>query len=164
MLMKRSVVLLLILTSALIGVRTAFAQTKEQAKDFSLPMADGNIIKLSKLKGKVVIVNFWATWCGPCVREIPDFVELYKQYKDKGLEIVGISIDQKGWAVIQPFVKKHGIEYPIVLATPQFAGEYGNIQAIPTTYIVDKNGYVVEQLLGSRSKSMLEAKLKPLLN
>ncbi|MBI3586999.1 MAG: TlpA family protein disulfide reductase [Ignavibacteriales bacterium] len=162
--MKRSAVLLLMFTYALIGAGTSFAQTKEHAKNFSLPRADGSIIELNKLKGKVVIVNFWATWCGPCVREIPDFVELYKQYKDKGLEIVGISIDQGGWAVVQPFIKKHGIQYPIVLATPQFAGEYGNIQAIPTTYIVDKNGYVVEQLLGSRSKSMLEAKLKPLFN
>lgn len=161
--MKRSVVLLLFFTCTFIGAGTSFAQTKERAKNFSLPMADGTIIELNKLKGKVIMVNFWATWCGPCVKEIPDFVELYNQYKDKGLEIVGISIDQKGWAVVQPFIKKHRIEYPIVLATPQFAGDYDNINAIPTTYIVNKNGYIVERLLGSRSKSMLEAKIKPLL-
>ncbi|MBI3787114.1 MAG: TlpA family protein disulfide reductase [Ignavibacteriales bacterium] len=95
---------------------------------------------------------------------MPDLIELYKQYKGKGLEIIGISIDQKGWSAVQPFVKKSGIDYPIVLATPQFAGEYGDINVIPTTYIVDKNGRVIERFIGARDKSAFEAKIKPLLN
>lgn len=162
--MKRFTLFILLFVFGIAGINAVFAQTKKQAKNFSLPMADGTKIELKKLKGKVVIVNFWATWCGPCVREIPDLMELYNQYKDKGLEIVGISIDQKGWAVVQPFVKKNGMEYPVVLATPQFAGEYGDINVIPTTYIVDKNGNVVERFIGARDKFSFEAKIKPLLN
>ena len=157
--MKRIIVLF---TALLIFTLAAQAQT-QQAPNFTLKTFDGKSVTLSKLKGKVVLVNFWATWCPPCRAEIPDFIEAYKTYKSKGLEIVGIALDQDGWEQVQPFIKEHGMNYPVVLGTQEVVEQYGGIEAIPTTFIIDKKGTVVDRTIGMLRQSVLEAKLKPLL-
>jgi peroxiredoxin len=135
----------------------------QKAPNFSLKTANGKTIELSKLKGKVVVVNFWATWCPPCRAEIPGFVDLYKKYKSKGVEIVGISLDQEGWDAVNPFLQKNNINYPIVVGNEELSNSYGSIEAIPTTFIIDKKGYIAEHHVGYFEKEKLEKALKSLL-
>lgn len=146
-----------------LGTNTVVAQTRSVAPDFTLKTADGKAITLSKLKGKVVLINFWATWCGPCRAEIPGFLEVYKKYRTRNFEIIGISLDNSGWKVVNPFVEKYKIDYPIVLGDDSLVKAYGNFNAIPTTFLVDKKGNIVEEHVGYLSKEDLEKKLKPLL-
>jgi peroxiredoxin len=147
-----------------IGVpATAFAQTGQKAPDFSLKTVDNKDVTLSELKGKVVLINFWATWCGPCVREIPDFLEVYDDYKEKGFEIIGVSLDRGGWKTVTPFVEKMKMTYPVVMGNGEVVKDYGNFNAIPTSFFVDKNGIVVDQHTGTMTKADLVAKLKKLL-
>jgi thiol-disulfide isomerase/thioredoxin len=108
-------------------------------------------------------VNFWATWCPPCRAEIPDFIKVYDTYKSKGLEIVGISLDDDGWSVVKPFVEKNKINYPIVLGDAEVAQQYGGIQGIPTTFFVNKDGNIVDHQVGMLTKAILEQKIKSLL-
>ena len=124
---------------------------------------DGKKIKLSKLKGKVVVINFWATWCPPCRAEIPDFIKVYKTYKSKGLIIIGIALDEDGWSQVKPFVDKNKISYSIVLGTAEVVQQYGGINGIPTTFIVDKKGNVIDNQVGMLTKEILEQKIKLLL-
>lgn len=152
---------LLILTFWL--VRTPLADaTGKKAPDWSLKGMDGKAINFSDFSGKVVIVNLWATWCPPCRREIPDFIELQKEYKEQGLVIIGISLDQSE-APVKPFVEKNSINYPVVMGNSEVAQLYGNIRSIPTTFIVDSDGNIVESFFGLRSKEIFEESIKPLL-
>jgi thiol-disulfide isomerase/thioredoxin len=139
------------------------SHAKKKAEDFSLKTASGSTIQLSKLRGKVVLVNFWATWCGPCRAEIPDFSEVYKKYRAKGFEIIGISLDQDGWNSVSSFVKKYGIPYPVVLGDGKVVDQYGGFEFIPTSFLVDQQGNIVDQHTGAWSKAVLEKKLKGLL-
>ncbi len=133
------------------------------APDWQLKDLDGKAVKLSDFKGKVVILNFWATWCPPCRREIPDFVALQKQYADKGLVIVGVWMDEGGAEVVKPFVKKMGINYPVIMGDQKTAAAYGGIQVVPTTFIIDKTGKIAAQHEGGADRATFEAEIKPLL-
>ncbi len=141
----------------------ATAQKGQKAPDFTLKDQNGKTLQLSKLNGKVVLVNFWATWCAPCRAEMPGFVEVYEQYKSKGFEIVGISLDDEGWDVVKPFLQRYKINFPVVIDDGKLASAYGNIQAIPTSFLVDKNGTIVDVHVGLLRKEALEAKVKGLL-
>lgn len=153
----------LLRTLATVALTAVVAQGQGKAPNFNLEAADGSVVELSRLKGKVVVVNFWATWCGPCRSEIPGFLEVYKQYKSKGLEIVGVSLDRGGWDEVKPFVKKYKINYPVVVGDNDIVEAYGGIEAIPTTFFVDKKGNVVKRHLGYLDKSAFEKLIKGLL-
>jgi len=145
--MKKYVVFLV---SSLVVFLLISCKSKELtiAPDFTLQDINGNEVTLSDFKGKVVILNFWATWCPPCRKEIPVFIELYKKYKDEGLVIIGISLDREGKKVLIPFVKKFGINYPVLIGTQKVVDAYGGIRGIPTTFIIDKKGKIRKKHIG----------------
>jgi cytochrome c biogenesis protein CcmG/thiol:disulfide interchange protein DsbE len=135
----------------------------DMAPDFTLTSVDGNDIRLSDYRGKVVIIDFWATWCPPCKAEIPGFVELYKQYADDGLEIIGISLDRGDLSVVSNFVKNFNVNYPIVYYRDEVIMNYGGIQSIPTTFVVDREGKIVERLVGYKPKEFFDSLIQSLL-
>jgi len=113
---------------------------RKPAPDFTLKDGDGNPFKLSDLRGKVVVVNFWATWCGPCALEIPWFIEFEQEFKSRGLEIVGVSMDEDGWKAIKPYVASHKMNYRVVLGDDSVGQLYGGVDSLPTTFIIDRQG------------------------
>jgi len=136
-----------------------------KAPDFTLKDLNGNDVKLSDYDGKLVFVNFWATWCPPCRAEIPGFIKMYDQYKDQGLEILGISTDREGKSVVQPFVDKNKVNYPILLFNMDVINAYGGITGIPTTFIVNQKGEIVNKFVGFPGDAAFEKEIeKWLLN
>jgi len=133
------------------------------APDFALKDLNGGICRLAELRGKIVVLNFFATWCAPCRQEIPNFVRLYERFRDKGLEIIGVSLDQEGEAVLRPFVKHYGITYPIVLGTRKVVLDYGGIKGIPTTLLIDHNGTITNYFVGLRPGYVIEESVRKLL-
>ncbi len=142
-------------------------QGQVDAPDFTLPTTDGKTIKLSSLKGKVVILDFWATWCPPCRKGIPELVEFKKKYGNKGVEIIGISVDTDGGrdtkSDVVPFVKEYKINYPVAYFTQAVTQMYGGIESIPTMFIIDKQGKIAGRFVGALTKEELEIKVKKLL-
>lgn len=134
----------------------------KMAPDFALTSTDGKTIKLSDFRGKVVVVDFWATWCPPCKAEIPDFIKLYSQYKDDGFQMLGISLDQGGLSDVKPFMKDYGINYPIVMGDNQVVAAYGGIRGIPTTFVIDKEGKIKASFEGYRPASVFEKLIQQL--
>ena len=116
------------------------------APDFTLKDMKGNEHRLSDYRGKVVIVDFWATWCPPCVLEIPHFVKFYNKYKEKGLVILGVSLDTD-LKRLENFVEDKKMEYPVLVNAQQVSVTYA-VQAIPTAYIIDKDGKIREKFMG----------------
>ncbi len=133
------------------------------APDFVLKDLDGNMVQLSKFRGKVVIIDFWATWCGPCRMEIPHFIELQNEYGEDNLVILGVSLDQGDLSVVGKFAESYGINYRILYYTQQVIAAYGGIQSIPTTFIVDRQGKVRERAIGYRDKAFFKSRIDKLL-
>lgn len=110
-----------------------------QPADFALPDLSGKTVRLSDYRGKVVLLNFWATWCGYCVREMPWFIEYADQFRSRGFEVIGVALDEEGWDVVRPFVEKMGVNYPVVVSGWDLAFQY-NALALPTTWLIDRDG------------------------
>ena len=124
---------------------------KYQAPDFTLKNLDGKDVKISDFKGKIVFINFWATWCGPCRHEIPAFVELQSEYAED-LVILGISLDQGDLSVVPKFAEEYKINYEVLYGSAQVVAAYGGIRSIPTTFVVDKEGYLRDGRVGFPGK------------
>jgi len=133
------------------------------APEFSLKDLSGSEIKLTDFRNRVVLINFWATWCPPCREEMPDFISLYEQYKDRGLEIVGISMDWGPERVLPGFIKENNINYRILLGSEEVYSLYGGVNVIPTTFLLDKEGNIRKKYLGYSGKEILENDIKELL-
>jgi thiol-disulfide isomerase/thioredoxin len=136
----------------------------DRAPNFTLFDLSKDKVVLKSLKGKVVVLDFWATWCYPCRMEIPHFIELYKDYHSQGLEIIGIALDKGGAETVKPFAEKEGINYTIVIGDPSVADLYGGIAAIPTTLVLDKKGIVHSKYVGvPQDIGVFETDIKELL-
>lgn len=137
--------------------------TRNEAADFALEDANGQTLKLSDLRGKVVLLNFWATWCGPCRIEIPWFVEMEREFKDQGFAVLGVSMDEDGWKAVKPFMQEMKVNYRMVLGTEEMAQLYGGVQALPTSFILDRNGKVASVHMGIVSRKVFEEEIRALL-
>jgi cytochrome c biogenesis protein CcmG/thiol:disulfide interchange protein DsbE len=133
------------------------------AANFQLKDINGKTVSLSDYKGKVVLVNFWATWCPPCRMEIPHFIELQNQYKDKGFVILGLAGDDEGAKVVKPFAEKMKMNYPVLIQDEQVADNYGGIVGIPTSFLIDTKGQIVKKYIGYTETSVIIKDMKPLL-
>ena len=123
---------------------------------------DGRTISLEALKGKVVLVDFWATWCPPCREEIPHFIQLYNTYAPK-IEILGVAMDEEGEEVVAPFVKEHQIPYPIAIGTEALMDAFGGVRGLPTTFVVDPKGRIIRKYLGYQELEVFEQDIRALL-
>ena len=144
---------------------TAVKDDKDRkvAPEFALKDAAGKLVHLSDYKGKVVVVDFWATWCGPCGIEIPWFEDFQRKYKDRGFEVIGVSMDDDGWKAITPFVAQHKINYRVVLGDDKTTDLYGGVEALPTTFVVDRGGRVASVHVGLTDKKEFEDAIEKLL-
>lgn len=144
-------------------------KVESKAPDFTLLNMDGETLLLSDYSGKVVIIDFWATWCGPCRKGIPDLIKLKEDYSDKGVEVIGISLDgitRDGSTVndIVPFIKEFNINYPIVQGTNKIVKDYGSIRSIPTSFVIDQKGNIVSRYDQLVPHSVYETIIKKLLD
>ncbi len=139
-----------------------FVKNPAPAPAFLVKDLDGNVISTASLQGKVALINFWATWCPPCRAEIPEFVELQSKYKDK-LQIVGISLDDSPADQVKQFSVQAGINYPIVMSSRELLQEYGGAPALPTTFVVNPEGSVVQKHVGFYSMEVYEQEIRALL-
>lgn len=161
--MKRKCLFFTISILLVLSISGYLCAEGKSAPDFTLQDLGGNSFTLSSLKGKVVILDFWATWCPPCREEIPHFISLYSQYKGQGLEIVGVALDKGGVRDVMPFSEEQGINYPILIGTQEVTEDYGGIRGIPTTFVIDREGNIVERYEGYRDKEVFESVIKKLL-
>ena len=139
-----------------------FVANPDPAPDFTLKSLDGKPLSLLGVRGKVVFLNFWATWCGPCRAEIPDLVDLQTRYKDR-LQIIGLNVDDDDAAEIQKYVDENGINYPVAITPSELRTEYGGIPALPTSFVLDTQGRVVQKHVGLWNPQVYETEIRALL-
>jgi len=139
-----------------------FVRDPDPAPDIQVKDLDGKDVSLSASKGKVVLLNFWATWCGPCRAEIPGLIELQNKYKD-GLQIIGMVVDDDDEANVRDVVKSESINYTVALTTPQVRMAYGGIMALPTVFVVNRDGRVVQKHVGLYNPGLYETEVRALL-
>lgn len=134
------------------------------APDFSLEGLDGKTMRLSDLRGKAVLLNFWATWCGPCKIEMPWFVDLQNQYGSQGLQIVGVAMDDASKKDIGKFAKDMGVNYPILIGKESVGDQYGGVPALPETFLISRDGKIVDKIIGLRGKADIEEAIRKTLD
>jgi peroxiredoxin len=134
------------------------------APDFTLESLDGKSMRLSDLRGKAVLLNFWATWCGPCKIETPWLVDLQNQYGSQGLQVVGVAMDDSGKEDIAKFAKEMGVNYPVLLGKESVGDAYGVIPALPESFFIGRDGKIVDKIIGLRGKAEIEDSIRKALD
>jgi len=136
---------------------------RKAAPEFALKDVNGMTVRLSDYRGKVVLLNFWATWCSPCKVEIPWFMEFEQQNKDRGFAVVGIAMDEEGWDVVRPFLAEMRVNYRTLKGDDMMAQLYGGVDSLPTTFLIDRQGRIASVHMGLISKSIYQNEIQELL-
>ena len=149
----------------LFTARNVYTKVEDRtpAPDFTLEDASGVPVRLSQFRGKVVLLNFWATWCVPCRTETPWFVEFHETYKGRGLAVLGVSLDDDGWKAVKPYIDKMKVDYPVMVGSRDVAARYGGLSSLPVTLIIDKAGRIAVTHVGLCPKGEYEAAINALL-
>jgi len=132
------------------GLFLARRRGPDLAPDFAVADLQGRTVRLSALRGKVVLLNLWATWCAPCVEEMPSIERLYRTLRGSDFEVLAVSQDEDGRRVVEPFATKQGLSFPIYLDPEHQVGDRYGVWGYPETFVIDRNGYVVERVIGPR--------------
>lgn len=137
----------------------------DRAPEFSWEGPDGSAVSFDRERGSVTLVNFWATWCAPCKKELPDLVELSRAYADRGFRVIGVATDRTPNAetLVADFIRSYSIPYQNVLSTQELEDAFENVRAMPTSFLVDREGKIVQTIVGIRTRAQLEAIILPLL-
>jgi thiol-disulfide isomerase/thioredoxin len=138
-----------------------FFRDPKPAAAFALHTIDNQEISLASLRGRVTLVNFWATWCPPCRAEIPDLIALQEKYRDR-LQVIGISEDEGGSEVVRKYVADHRMNYPVAMTSPEFEKLFPGVSALPTSFLIDKEGRIVQKHVGMLTASLTEAETRAL--
>lgn len=141
---------------------SAGANQLREAPDFTLPRIDSGQLQLSSYRGKVVLLDFWATWCVPCREETPHFVELQEKYKDRGLQIIGVSMDDSPEPVHTFYAQFH-MNYPVVMGTAETGSAYGGVLGLPIAFLIDRNGIIHFKHMGATDAAVFEKEITTLL-
>jgi peroxiredoxin len=136
--------------------------SRRLATDFVLDDTDGKPVRLSAYKGRVVLLNFWATWCGGCKTEMPWFVELQKEFGEGGLNAIGVSLDEDGYKSVTPYLQEHPVNYAIVVGPQELGRQYG-VEAMPVTLLIDRNGKIAVKHVGLVTKAQYQSEISALL-
>jgi thiol-disulfide isomerase/thioredoxin len=139
-----------------------FVRNPDAAPDFKVEGLDGKALSLAGSRGKVILLNFWATWCGPCREEIPDLIALQQKYRDQ-LQIIALAVDEEDAAIVRKVVAASGINYPVGMSSTGLRMQYGGIAALPTSFILDTQGRIVQKHEGLRDPALYEAEIRALL-
>jgi thiol-disulfide isomerase/thioredoxin len=152
--------LCLLVTSLFLGCNQKPLQTMPA---WELQDMDGNTIHSKEFAGKVVVVNFWATWCPPCVQEIPGFITLHERYAKRGLVVIGIALDEMGPQVVKPFLTQRGVKYTALVGDTPVQLAFGGLDGLPTTFVFDRDGKLVTKHEGFWDSAAMEKEIQPLL-
>jgi peroxiredoxin len=136
---------------------------RRTAPDFTLADVSGKSVRLSEFRGQVVLLNFWATWCGPCKVEIPWFVEFQRAYRDGGFAVLGVSLDQDGWKSVKPYIEERNVNYRVMVGGEEIAQIYDGLESLPTTLMIDRAGRIAVTHVGLVEKKTYEEELKALI-
>ena len=137
------------------GAALGFTSLNQPAPDFRVTTLDGVPVTLDSLRGKVVLLNFWATWCPPCRVEMPGFQDVHDEYRDRGFVVLGVSTDRAGRGPVEEFLRERGITYPVAMANGEIVNAYGGARVLPTSFLIDRDGLIRHEVRGYFSEVAL---------
>lgn len=161
----KNLFMLMALVGCAVALGTAPVQAAAKVPEFSLSQVGGQnkAIDIKDYRGKVVLVVFWATWCQPCMHEVPSLISLQKEFGPKGFSVIGLSVDQGGTSAVSRVIKAEGINYPVAMSTAKVGNKFGGIFGIPTAFMVDREGNVVKRYTGLTSHDVFASDLQRVL-